>query len=60
MEKLKEYLHSFYLACTTLHCEETLERIDNMLDIIDGVDEDNAVECRIAMRKLKKIMEETY
>lgn len=60
MEKLKEYLHSFYLACTTLHCEETLERIDNMLDIIDGVDDENAYECRIAMRKLKKIMEETY
>ena len=49
MEKLKEYLHSFYLACTTLHCEETLERVDNILDIIDGVDEENAVDALVEL-----------
>ena len=59
MDRIKRDLES--LACAYIddyECANTMEKIDLILNIIDGTNGDDDVCCRYAINKLKNIIRE--
>lgn len=44
--------------CDSSQYEDTLERVDEILNIIEGADAENLADCKIAIMRMKQIIKE--
>ena len=59
MDKIKQDLENLSYACMDdYECGNTMEKIDLILNIIDGTNGDHDICCRYAINKMKNIIRE--